>query len=131
MRKVVLDTSAYSHLIKGDRKIASVLSLADRIFLPLFVIAELVYGFKLGKRESANRNYLAKFESKRTVSRFLPGSETIELYSEVKKDLKLKGKPIPEHDMWIAAITIETGSTLLTYDKHFSYISKVRIWDHE
>ncbi len=54
--------------------------------------------------------------------------ETAEIYSEIKNQLKLKGKSLPINDVWIAAHSIETGSVLITYDKHLNHISGLRKW---
>ena len=47
----------------------------------------------------------------------------------VKQDLKKAGTPLPINDVWIAAHTLETGSTLVTYDGHFKKIAGIRRWD--
>ncbi len=50
---------------------------------------------------------------------------TCEIYSLIKRDLKRKGKPIPENDIWIAAITIENQCQLVTRDKHFDEVERL------
>ncbi|HKK78875.1 MAG TPA: type II toxin-antitoxin system VapC family toxin [Phaeodactylibacter sp.] len=128
MRKIVLDTNAYSRLIGGDGEVEKTLSQADKILLPVFVIAELLYGFKNGKKENWNRSVLKRFENKSTVTRFYVSDETVEIFSELFLALKKKGKPIPTHDIWVAACAVETGSVLVSYDKHFLEIDKLRFW---
>ena len=46
-----------------------------------------------------------------------------------KNDLMSKGTPIPINDIWIAANCIETGSVLISYNKHFQKIPSVRLWN--
>jgi len=128
MKKVVLDTNAYSSLVGGAVEVERALTQADQILLPVFVIAELLYGFKNGNREEWNRSVLQRFESRATVSRFYLSNETLEIFSDLFLDLKQKGKPLPTHDIWIAACAVETGSELITYDKHFLEIDKLRLW---
>jgi len=128
MRKIVLDTNAYSRLIGGDEEVEKTLSQADKILLPIFVIAELLYGFKNGKKEHWNRSVLKRFERKPTVTKFYVSDETAEIFSDLFLALKKKGKPIPTHDIWIAACAVETGSVLISYDKHFLEIDKLRFW---
>lgn len=128
MRKIVLDTNAYSHLMEGDKQVLEALNEADKIYLPVFVVAELLFGFKNGTREAWNRDTLRKFESKSIVERYFPTDETIEIFSDVFSSLKKAGNPIPIHDIWIAAIAIETGSVIVTYDKHFLQITQARVW---
>lgn len=43
-------------------------------------------------------------------------------YGEIKSQLKSIGKPIPENDIWIAALAIEHEIALVTADQHFNYI---------
>jgi len=47
-----------------------------------------------------------------------------------KNGLKIKGKPIPENDIWIAAIALEHELTLVTRDSHFEEVEhlKLEVW---
>lgn len=128
MKKVVIDTNAYAHLMKGDKVVEKALNEAKTVYLPIFVVAELFYGFKNGSKEEENRDILARFEAVSTVNRYFPTDETLEIFSDLCMDLKKEGKPIPTHDIWIAAIAIETGSEIITYDRHFQEIRKARVW---
>lgn len=128
MKKIVLDTNAYSRLMEGDEKVQQVLNEAEKVFLPVFVVAELLLGFKNGSKEEWNRDILKRFESRETVSRHYPTDETVEVFSDLFGSLKKAGTPIPLHDIWIAAAAVETGSIIVTYDKHFLHIAKARLW---
>lgn len=129
MRKVVLDTNAYSHLMKGDEKVLHALEEADQVYLPIFVLVELFNGFKFGNREAENLKLLAEFEKMETVKRLFPTDETLKIFSELFYELRIAGTPIPVHDIWIAASAIETGSQILSYDSHFKQVKKARLWD--
>jgi len=48
-------------------------------------------------------------------------------YGEIKNYLKQKGKPIPENDIWIAAIVKQTGFSLISGDKHFADIPDIQV----
>ena len=50
-----------------------------------------------------------------------------EHYAEIRLALKQKGRPIPENDMWIAAICRAHEVPLLTFDKHFAEIPDLRL----
>ena len=52
MRKVLSDTSAYSHLLRGSSHVADALGRADLVYMSVFVLAELYAGFF---RASTNR----------------------------------------------------------------------------
>jgi tRNA(fMet)-specific endonuclease VapC len=129
MKKIVLDTNAYSNFLRGDNKVLAALTEAEIVYMSIFVIAELLTGFKGGQKEIRNKNLLKEFLEKPTVQILDGTTETSEFFAEVKNTLKQAGNPIPINDVWIAAHTLETGSTLITYDKHFHYIPGLRVWD--
>lgn len=126
MKKILLDTSAYSELLRGNVEVADLANSADIVYLSVFVLAELLSGFKGGSMEKKNIDILNKFQEKPTVSIIEGTSETAEIFSEIKYNLKSKGKPIPINDIWIASNCIETGSVLITGDKHFKLINGLR-----
>lgn len=127
MRKVLLDTNAYSDYIKGERRILDIIGTADRVNMSIFVIAELLYGFKLGVKRSENEEKLDCFLNKSTV-RIVPATlETADIFSELKKQLKKKATPVPTNDLWIAAHAVETGSVIVSSDRHFTMIDGLRI----
>jgi tRNA(fMet)-specific endonuclease VapC len=37
--------------------------------------------------------------------------------------LKEKGKPLPENDIWIAALAMQHNLTLITRDTHFDHVN--------
>ncbi|MDZ4682914.1 MAG: type II toxin-antitoxin system VapC family toxin [Saprospiraceae bacterium] len=128
MKKVVLDTNAYTALIQGQSVVKQAIENAEQVLIPVFVMAELLFGFKNGNRERENSALFQDFLKLPGVSIQHTTNETAQIYSTLLLDLKQKGTPIPTHDIWIAAIAIETGSVIITYDKHFLNIVKARVW---
>jgi tRNA(fMet)-specific endonuclease VapC len=129
MTKILLDSSAYSRFVSGDRLVLSELSRARTVYFSVFVLGELLAGFKAGTNEAANNKVLSAFVNKPSVV-FLPaGEETADCYGRIWAVLRKAGRPIPTNDVWIAAQAIETGSVLVTYDAHFSLVPGLRIWD--
>jgi tRNA(fMet)-specific endonuclease VapC len=49
-------------------------------------------------------------------------SATSTCYAAVKFDLRQKGRPIPENDVWIAAIARQYGLRLISRDAHFEKV---------
>jgi predicted nucleic acid-binding protein len=47
------------------------------------------------------------------------------VFGAVKQQLKTDGSPIPLNDVWIAAHAIESGSWLVTYDRHFQNVAGI------
>jgi tRNA(fMet)-specific endonuclease VapC len=47
-------------------------------------------------------------------------------YAVVKDELRRRGRPIPENDLWIAALARQYGLTLATRDAHYAGIDQLR-----
>jgi tRNA(fMet)-specific endonuclease VapC len=129
MKKILLDTNAYSAFRGGDRAILSSLASADVVYLSIFVIGELLAGFAGGKRNRENQTQLDEFKSKSTVKVLAATEETANVFASIKNALKQAGKPIPTNDIWIAAHALETGAAVVTLDRHFELINGLRIVD--
>ena len=129
MKKITLDTNAYSALNRGILSVKQAIEHADDIFIPIFVYAELLFGFTKGNRESENKALFSNFMKLPGVSFHYPTDETARIFASIILDLKRKGTPIPTHDTWIAASAVETGSVIVTLDKHFLHISEARAWE--
>jgi tRNA(fMet)-specific endonuclease VapC len=48
--------------------------------------------------------------------------DTADRFGRVAASLRRKGTPIPSSDIWIAAHALETGSDLVSFDKHFAHV---------
>ena len=130
-KKILLDTNAYSHYLRGNQKVLSVLASSEEILLSVFVLGELYYGFRGGSNESSNKLILEQFIDKPNVKIIRASRDTAEIFAIAKHNLKKSGNPIPLNDVWIAAHALETGSVLVTYDHHFQKIENLRIWDQD
>jgi len=130
MKKVLLDTDAYSRLLRGDENVLNIISKADIVYMSIFVMAELYTGFKGGSKEKENKIILEQFIERPTVEIIEGSLETSEIFSEIKYNLKISGNPIPINDIWVASHVKETASVLITYDLHFKMISGLRIWEY-
>ena len=120
--RVCLDTNAYSAMGKGNAAVSVLVEAADEIILPSTVFGELMYGFLLGSRFSQNEAALNRFLGEDGVMLQPVTRDIAERYGYVKAELKKKGSPIPENDIWIAATALETGSRLVSYDTDFDNV---------
>ncbi len=127
MNKIVIDTNAFSQLMSGSTRVLDILSEAEVVYISIFVLGELYTGFKGGRKEKSNLDILNKFLGKSSVKILNATRETAEFFAFVKDNLKRQGKPLPINDIWIAAHTLESGSTLVTFDKHFTDIEGLKV----
>ncbi len=129
MKNIVIDTNAYTRLLAGEEDVLDVIGTAAIVYMSIFVLGELYAGFAGGTKKRGNQNALDNFLLKPTVKILNATSETAKVFGMVKQDLKKAGTPLPINDVWIAAHALETGSTLVTYDRHFKKIAGLRRWD--
>jgi tRNA(fMet)-specific endonuclease VapC len=121
---VCLDTSAYAHFKRGSVDAVTVLRAARRVDVPVVVLGELRAGFKLGSRAEENERELAAFLARPPVRVVDVDDDAASLYAELVVDLRRAGTPIPTNDIWIAALAIREGATVVTYDEHFRLVRR-------
>ena len=126
--RVALDTSVAIDVLAAKAD-ARLLSSVSEHLLPAPVVGELRYG-ALNSRKAAEN--LAKVTS--LVSRCVVLNVTLataEVYAELRLALRPKGKPIPENDLWIAALCVEHQVPLAASDAHFDVIDDLKRWRPE
>lgn len=123
--RYLLDTSVLIALFADDASVKGRLALAEEVLIPSIAVGELYYGAWKSARPQAN---LARIDALVAESVVL-GCDTgaARHYGEIKNALRMKGRPIPENDLWIAAIALEHNLTLATRDAHFGEIADVRM----
>jgi tRNA(fMet)-specific endonuclease VapC len=122
MSRYCVDTVAYSHFKRGEPRTAALLDSAEWIGIPVIVLGELFAAFERGKLRSRNIAELEKFLSVTVVEVLPVDRRTAEIFGAMVAELKLRGRPIPTNDIWIAAAAVKSGSTLITWDTHFREI---------
>ena len=126
MDVISLDTNAYATYRRGNESILRLLGEAEAIHLSLFVLAELLTGFRGGQREELNRREWDLFLTKPGVRLTMPTRRTAEYFALIKTRLRAKGTPIPINDIWIAAHCLEHGALLVSEDAHFDHVEGLR-----
>jgi tRNA(fMet)-specific endonuclease VapC len=53
--------------------------------------------------------------------------EATRAYAKIRSHLMQIGRPVPENDIWIAAIAIRYDIALVTRDQHFDLIPDLRL----
>ncbi len=126
--KYLLDTNIVIALFANDSSVKDKLAKADEVFVPSIVIGELFYGAFKSAHSKENIAHVDDFANRSVVLGC--NNETSRNYGKIKNALSAKGRPIPENDIWIAAIAMQHGLTLVTRDAHFKEIDdlKVEVW---
>jgi tRNA(fMet)-specific endonuclease VapC len=124
--RVALDTNRLTDLFQGDKELAERLAICEEVWIPLIVLGEIRAGFYGGTRRQANETLLHRLLTKATVRILLPGRETAEHYARLFVQLKRAGTPVPDNDLWIAALSLEHDLVLITRDQHFDCIPQLQ-----
>jgi tRNA(fMet)-specific endonuclease VapC len=116
----LLDTNIVIAFFSGEPAVIDQFAQADEILLSSIVLGELAFGARKSSRASEN---LARIEDlSQQVVVLNCDSDTARQYGIIKHALRLKGRPIPDNDIWIAAIARQYQLTLITRDAHFTEV---------
>ena len=123
--RFVLDTNIITAWIKGEKIIAEKVEKANAVYIPIIVLGELYYGASYSTHVQKNIGVIKKLTNRYKLL-LLDEATSIE-YGKIKSTLRKKGLPIPENDIWIAAIALRNKLPLVTRDGHFNDVSGLKL----
>jgi len=122
---VVLDTNIAIAFMAGDRLIRQRIADADQVILSIVVVGELFFGAHRSGRLEHN---LKRAEELAANSEVVDVTmETARNYGVIKTALRRKGTPIPDNDIWIAAVAQQYGAAIATRDSHFDSVENLAV----
>jgi tRNA(fMet)-specific endonuclease VapC len=98
----------------------------DEVCIPFVVLAEMKAVFYGGAHQAPNEALLANLLARETVTILFASRETTEQYARLFVQLKRAGTPVPDNDLWIAAMAVEHDLALVTRDWHFDKLPQLR-----
>ena len=123
---VLLDTSVVVRYFRKDAAIHQQLQNFANLCLPLTALGELHCGAHLSANPTKTLAEIGSFLAAVTL---LPTTiATAERYGRIRAALARAGTPIPENDIWIAAIAQEHGLPLAAHDQHFNQIAGLQVF---
>ncbi len=125
---MILDTNGLSALLQANRAFLARFAQVYQWSIPVPVLGE--YRFGLLRSRLRSRLETAVDELERTEEILVATSRTARVYAQIREELRIKGKPIPVNDQWIAALAREHGLPVATNDPHFGEVDglDVRGW---
>jgi tRNA(fMet)-specific endonuclease VapC len=124
-KRVLLDTSVIiSHFRDGTNLSYRLVDLGE-LYLPQPALAELYAGAYRSARPEKNIQQIARFLH--AVDVLMPDEATPEIYGRISAQLARNGTPIPQNDIWIAAIALQADLSLATLDTHFAFVSGLKL----
>ena len=142
----LLDTNHCSYIINGDPQIIDALNTrADGVIgISIITYAELLYMTEKSEQAVQNRIVVESFLA--DVDLYLIDEETAIIYSRIKasvfnhfapkdkskrRSASMSNLGFSDHDLWIAATTIQHDLTLVSADSDFNRITQVQLFPLE
>ena len=120
---MILDTNAISNLFKGDPLLSAVLADEAQHHLPVIVIGEYRYGLARS-RHRADLERMLDLLIHQSMVLSIDVSTAVH-YANLREALRQIGRPIPENDLWVAALATQYGLPVISRDAHFDAVPGV------
>ncbi len=124
---IMLDTNIVIASWKPDARVST--RLPGRTLATCStIVGELYFGAYRSTQLTAN---IQRVDNYVAASRVLYcDAGTARTYGQIKQKLLAKGRPIPDNDIWIAAIASQHSLTLVTRDHHFYEVDglTIEVW---
>ena len=124
--RFLLDANIVIGIFTEDQAIQQRLAQCPEVLLSTVVLGELYFGAQKSKRIGENLRRIDELLAE-TVCLVCDVGTAYE-YGIVRNELRIKGRPIPENDIWLAAHTRQHGLTLVSRDRHFAEVDNLR-WE--
>ena len=123
MKPLLLDTNVLIKFLRGDKKIAKVVSTYEQILVPTVVIGEYKAGVAVETAVGHQQLSALEMFLDSTAVKIVGVTEDVaNAYARIFRVLKANGTPIPQNDLWIAACAITKGAVVYSLDTHFSNV---------
>ncbi len=122
---VLLDTNIIIGILAKDEAILSRLAETESVFLPSIALGELYFGAFKSAHPDDNAERIDRLADS-TAILYCDGTTALH-YGRIKTTLRARGRPIPENDIWIAAIAQQHGLTVVSRDLHFREIENLSV----
>ncbi len=123
--RFLLDTNIVIAIFAKDPSVLDHLAQAAEVFVSSIVLGELFYGAAKSSQAHANIARIEEFAAGTVV--LACDAATARDYGRIKNDLRIRGRPIPENDIWIAAIAMQHGLTVVSRDGHFDEVISLAV----
>jgi len=124
----LLDTNIVIALFAQDQSVIMRITQAESILIPVIVLGELYFGACQSARSQENILRIQTLQNQ--VPTVNVNQQTTLEYGQIKANLKKKGRPVPENDLWIAALAKQHGYIVVSRDKHLLSIEEIQteVW---
>ncbi len=116
----LLDTNIVIYYFRNLPGIRERVERAAPARLPFITAVELLHGAKRSARRAENLRTYSEFLNGFVI--LYPTRQTLDVYSDLHLAVGQQGTPIPQNDLWQAAIAVQHGAIFVTNDAHFASV---------
>ena len=129
----LLDTNTLSALIETNQAIVSRIDRvgpAEYVYSSVITEGELLFGL-VNAPSSRQAPLAVRIEiGLAAMAQIVPLTRPIaDAYSDIRYHLKVTGQLLPDNDIWIAAVAMANGFTLVSHDAAFARIPGLKLED--
>jgi predicted nucleic acid-binding protein len=117
---VILDTNAVSAFFEDVPPVCQAAGKSEVLAVPSIVLGEYRFGLAASRLRVELEAKVGRLE--RLADVLCVDAVTARHYADIRRELKNAGTPIPENDLWIAAIVRQHAMPLMSNDPHFDYV---------
>jgi tRNA(fMet)-specific endonuclease VapC len=120
---LALDTNAVCALFEGDEGLLELLEGVERFAIPVIVVGEYRFSLQRSRHRKQLGAMLERLVEEAEV--LAVDDDTTGHYAEVREALRGKGRPLPENDVWIAALCRQHRRRLVSRDRDFQHVESL------
>ena len=120
----MLDTNALSAWADGDTALLRVLPKDRLWYLPVVALGEFLFGIRRSRERTKLEGWIG--EVKATCALVPVDADTAHHYADVREELRAAATPIPENDIWIAALCRQHHLAVASRDGHLDKVGGLK-----
>jgi tRNA(fMet)-specific endonuclease VapC len=121
---VLVDTNIVVAYFRGEKALHLHFAGVTPVYLPWVVLGELYFGAQRAQRWQEQLAYIRDLLTYTVV--LFADHDTASMYGQLKAELAQLGKPIPDNDLWIAAMARQYDLPLASRDAHFAQVPRLK-----
>ena len=122
---ILLDTTVLVAHLRGKLDLWATAGESPELYISLVTLGELYKGAY--KSSNPTKNLALIDELLLHLSLLFPDTATAHSYARTVLQLEQSGTPIPQNDIWIAAVALECGLPVATRDAHFERVLGLQV----
>lgn len=120
----LFDTNIIIAFLNGEKSVIEKIYQLEVLNVSVITIGEMLYGANKSSNLKSNIEVYNDFFNNCNI--YIVDKKVSECYGKIRSELSQNGTPIPENDIWIAAIAKSNNKIIVSRDKHLNQIKFIK-----